>query len=152
MADLFNQDFMDFIDALNKAQVEYMLVGGYAVILHGFSRTTGDMDVWVKQSLDNYDKVKKAYQIFGAPVFSKKDFIENIYDVWSIGKEPNRIEVLNRVKGLTLEEAYLLCQTFFQNGIEVKYIHYNHLVKAKEAAGRAKDKNDIEQLKKRNKK
>ena len=152
MADLFNQDFLDFIDALNKAQVEYMLVGGYAVILHGFSRTTGDMDVWVKQSLDNYDKVKKAYQIFGAPVFSKKDFIENIYDVWSIGKEPNRIEVLNRVKGLTFEEAYLLCQTFFQNGIEVKYIHYNHLVKAKEAAGRAKDKNDIEQLKKRNKK
>ena len=49
MADLFNKDFLDFIDALNKAEVEYIFVGGYAVILHGFARTTGDMDIWVNK-------------------------------------------------------------------------------------------------------
>lgn len=151
MADLFNQDFLDFIDALNKAEVEYILVGGYAVILHGFSRTTGDLDVWVKKSIPNYGKLKKAYQIFGAPIFSEKDFTGSNYDVWGIGKEPNRIEVLNHIKGLSFEEAYPACKIFIQRGIEVKYIHINHLIKAKEAAGRHKDKHDIEQLKKINK-
>lgn len=144
MADLFNQDFLDFIHALNKAQVEYILVGGYAVILHGFTRTTGDMDVWVKKSSGNYNKLKKAYQIFGAPIFSERDFTGNNYDVWGLGKEPNRIKVLNHLKGVDFEEAYPICKIFIQKGIEVKYIHYNHLIKAKEAAGRFKDKNDIE--------
>jgi hypothetical protein len=152
MADLFNQDFIEFIDALNKSQVEYILVGGYAVILHGYTRTTGDMDVWVKKTSENYKKLKSAYQLFGAPIFSEKDFIESDYDVWGIGKEPNRIEVLNQLKGLTFEEAYPLCKVFVQNKIEVRYIHINHLIKAKEATGRLKDKNDIQQLNKKNNK
>ncbi len=140
MADLFNQDFLDFIDALNKAHVEYILVGGYAVILHGHTRTTGDMDVWIDKTSLNYQKLKKAYSIFGASIFTEKDFLGNEVDVWGIGKEPNRIEILNQLKGITFEEAYPLCKTFIQNKIEVKYIHINHLIKAKEAAGRFKDK------------
>lgn len=148
MADLFNQDFLEFIDALNKTQVEYILVGGYAVILHGFARSTGDMDIWVNKTSVNYQKLKKAFQLFGAPIFPEKDFLGNEIDVWGIGKEPNRIEVLNQLKGITFDEAFAFCKTFVQNKIEVKYIHLNHLIKAKEAAGRFKDKNDIEQLKK----
>lgn len=149
MADLFNRDFLEFIDALNKTQVEYILVGGYAVILHGYTRSTGDMDVWVNKTKNNYQRLKKAFQLFGAPIFSEKDFIESNYDVWGFGKEPNRIEVLNQLKGITFEEAFPLCKIFIQNKIEVKYIHINHLIKAKEAAGRFKDKNDIEQLNKK---
>ena len=148
MADLFNQDFIEFIDALNKSQVEYILVGGYAVILHGYTRTTGDMDVWVNKTLENYNKLKQAYNLFGAPIFSEEEFIETDFDVWGIGKEPNRIEILKQLKGVTFEEAYPLCKTFIQNDVEVKYIHINHLIQAKEAAARAKDKNDIEQLRK----
>jgi hypothetical protein len=49
MGNIFNEDFRDFITALNKSQVDYMLVGGYSVILHGYSRTTGDMDIWVEK-------------------------------------------------------------------------------------------------------
>ena len=148
MADLFNQDFIEFIDALNKSQVEYILVGGYAVILHGYTRTTGDMDVWVNKTLENYNKLKQAYNLFGAPIFSEEEFIETDFDVWGIGKEPNRIEILKQLKGVTFEEAYPLCKTFIQNDVEVKYLHINHLIQAKEAAARAKDKNDIEQLRK----
>ncbi|MEO8712546.1 MAG: hypothetical protein ABI405_10505 [Parafilimonas sp.] len=148
MADLFNQDFLDFIDALNKAHVEYILVGGYAVILHGYTRSTGDMDVWVNKTSDNYKKLKQAFQLFGAPIFSEEEFMGNNFDVWGIGKEPNRIEILNLLKGIIFNEAYPLCKIFIQNTIEIRYIHINHLIKAKEAAGRFKDKNDIEQLKK----
>ncbi len=150
MADLFNQDFQDFIEALNKAAVEYILVGGYAVILHGYIRSTADMDVWVNKTSGNYQKLKKAFYHFGAPIFSQQEFLGNQFDVWGIGIEPNRIEVLNKIKGVEFSEAYPLCKTFIQNNIEIKYIHLNHLLLAKAAAGRYKDKADIEELKKRN--
>jgi hypothetical protein len=57
MGNIFNQDFQDFIIALNKCKVEYLLVGGYAVILRGYNRTTGDMDVWVNKTPENYQKL-----------------------------------------------------------------------------------------------
>jgi len=151
MADLFNQDFQDFIEALNKTGVEYILVGGYAVVLHGYIRSTADLDVWVDKTEINYQKLKKAFNLFGAPIFPKKEFLGNQFDVWGIGLEPNRIEVLNNVKGVDFFEAFPLCKTFTQNHVEVKYIHLTHLIQAKQAAGRFKDKDDIEQLKKRNK-
>ncbi|HEX5151768.1 MAG TPA: hypothetical protein VFW07_09975 [Parafilimonas sp.] len=147
MADLFNQDFQDFIDALNKAQVEYILVRGHAVILHGYSTTTGDMDIWVRKTSANYNKLKNAFQLFEAPLFSEQDFPGNNFNVWGIGREPNRIKILSDLKGVLFDEAYPSCKTFVQNLVEVRYIHFNHLIKAKEAAGRFKDKNDIERLK-----
>jgi hypothetical protein len=150
MADLFNRDFQDFIEALNNEAVEYILVGGYAVILHGYIRSTADMDVWVNKTIRNYEKLKRAFFRFGAPMFSQDEFMGDEFDVWSIGIEPNRIEVLNKIKGVEFSEAYPFCQTFIQNNIEINYIHLNHLIKAKEAAGRFKDKADIEELQKRN--
>jgi hypothetical protein len=97
MADLFNQDFQDFIEALNRAEVEYILVGGYAVILHGYIRSTADMDVWVNKTAANHIKLKKAFVLFGAPVFSQEEFLGDRFDVWGIGIEPIRIEALNKV-------------------------------------------------------
>ena len=58
MGNIFNEDFRDFISALNDKEVEYMLVGGYSVILHGYSRTTGDMDIWVESDF------RKLFQTF----------------------------------------------------------------------------------------
>lgn len=150
MANLFNQDFQDFIEALNKTGVEYILVGGYAVILHGYIRSTADMDVWVNKTGNNYLKLKKAFHLFGAPIFSQQEFLGDEFDVWGIGIEPNRIEVLNNVKGVKFSEAFPFCKTFTQNNVAVNYIHLTHLIQAKEAAGRFKDKDDIEQLKRRN--
>ena len=146
MANIFNKHFRDFIQALNDHKVEYVLVGGMAVILHGYVRGTGDMDVWVNKTVDNYYKLSKAYKRFGAPIFSESEFIESKNDVWGIGMEPFRIEILNQIKGVSFDEAHILCQSFFQENVEVKYIHLKHLLQAKEAAGRYKDKDDIEKL------
>jgi len=126
MADLFNEDFQDFIDSLNKSGVEYILVGGYAVILHGYIRSTADMDIWVNKTPENYLKLVKAFNSFGSPIFSEKDFLGNEFDVWGIGKEPNRIEILSEVKGVQFSDAYSKCKIFLQNGVEVKYIHLTH--------------------------
>jgi len=74
MADLFNKDFQDFIEALNKSEVEYILVGGYAVILYGYIRSTADMDVWVNKTSANYQKLKRHLPFLVLPYFLKKSF------------------------------------------------------------------------------
>ncbi|WP_315823973.1 hypothetical protein [Paraflavitalea speifideaquila] len=69
MGNIFNDDFRDFIQAMNNHNVEYILVGGYAVILHGYRRVTGDMDIWVKRTQDNYSKLTHAFAEFRLPLF-----------------------------------------------------------------------------------
>jgi hypothetical protein len=69
MGNIFHSDFRDFIQALNNNNVKYLLVGGYAVIFYGHSRTTGDMDIWVDCALENYQLLVKAFHEFRMPVF-----------------------------------------------------------------------------------
>ena len=69
MGNIFNDDFRDFLFMLNKHQVRYVLIGGFAVILHGYSRTTGDMDIWIDRTKENYQRLKCAFEEFGMPVF-----------------------------------------------------------------------------------
>jgi len=85
MANIFNEDFSEFISCFNKQEVEYILVGGMAVILNGYNRTTGDMDVWVKKSGDNHDRIVKAFHNFGTHVFdmAKEKFLGKQFYVWS---------------------------------------------------------------------
>ena len=127
MADLFNQDFQDFIEALNKATVEYILVGGYAVILHGYIRSTADMDIWENKTPGNYQKLRKAFSYFGAPIFSEKEFLGDRFNVWGIGVEPNRIEVLNNIKGVVFSEAYALCKAFNMHRPSLSSNRHHHL-------------------------
>lgn len=152
MANLFNDDFIDFLRAFNNQKVEHLLVGGYAVILHGYTRSTADMDVWVKRTSENYHRIKKAFIEFGAPIFSEIDFLGDSKDVWALGREPSKIEIMSQVKGLDFSESLALCNKVKLEDFEVPYIHLNHLIKAKQAAGRFKDLADIEQLMKKNKK
>jgi hypothetical protein len=69
VGDIFNEDFLDFISCFNETEVDYILVGGYATILHGYNRTTGDLDIWVKQTIENYSKIEKAFALFSMPLF-----------------------------------------------------------------------------------
>jgi hypothetical protein len=151
MANLFNEDFQDFIRAFNDNRVRYILVGGYAVILHGYIRSTADMDIWVDKTKVNYQKLKKALNQFGAPGFSENEFLGDEFNVWGFGREPNRIEILSEVKGLKFDIAYKKSITYEQENLPIRFINFNDLLESKKAAGRFKDKNDIEQLNKKNK-
>jgi len=145
---ILNEDFQDFIKSLNRFNVEYMLVGGYAVILRGYSRSTGDMDIWVNKTEANYQQLHSAITEFGLPaaaVMSDK-FFSNEYDVFSFGKPPFAIEIMTALKGLTFMPAYEQSTIEQVNGIPVRVIHLNHLIEAKRAAGRNKDLNDLENL------
>lgn len=151
MAHLFNPDFQDFLEALRKREVRYVLVGGYSVILHGYKRTTGDMDIWVEKSIENYERLANAFYDFGMPVFdmTADNFLNNpAFDVFTFGRQPVAIDIITAIKGLTFDDTFAQASDTDVDGTTVRLIHYNHLIRAKEAAGRARDLNDISQLKK----
>ncbi|MBK8705182.1 MAG: nucleotidyltransferase [Saprospiraceae bacterium] len=149
MSNIFNPDFRDFIRALDKCDVDYILVGGYAVILHGYSRTTGDMDIWVRRTSENYHKVVKAFKEFGMPVFdmSEENFLNNpAIDVFTFGVPPVCIDLMTTLKGLEFESAFQNCTVFQLEDISVRVIHINDLILAKMKSNRAKDQDDISHL------
>ena len=143
--------FRDFIDCLNKHNVRYVLVGGMAVILHGYIRTTGDMDVWVEKTADNYGSIVRAFGQFGMPIFNmtEENFLSKEFDVWSFGREPVRIDMMTEVKGLDFDSAFEMSQIYREEGLDIRFLHLNSLIQAKTASGRHKDIDDIEQLRKK---
>jgi len=149
MGNLFHEDFQDFIKALNDAEVKYVLVGGYSVIFHGFPRTTGDLDIFVEVSQDNYKKIVLAFDKFRMPVFdmTEENFLRNnALDVFSFGKPPVSIEILKEITGVGFEQVYKNAIDSVFEGIPMKIIHMNDLKKNKSASGRPKDINDLENL------
>lgn len=149
MGNIFNDDFRDFIKALNNNLVDYMLVGGYAVILHGYRRTTGDMDIWVKNDRDNYIKLIKAFEEFGLPVLDMtlENFLDSEkMDVFSYGRPPVSIEIMTLLKGCDFDESFKLSQNYDDDGLAIRTIHLNTLKQSKKAAGRFKDLDDLEKL------
>lgn len=149
MGNIFNDDFRDFIQALNNHEVEYILVGGYAVILHGYRRITGDMDIWVNRTTENYIKIVQAFAEFGLSIFdmTEENFMDLEYaDVFSFGRSPFAIDMLTKLKGVEFDEAFSQAQVFNEEGLMIKFIHLNNLIQAKKAAGRHKDLDDLEKL------
>jgi hypothetical protein len=149
MANIFNDDFRDFIQALNNNKVEYILVGGYAVILHGYRRATGDMNIWVNRTKENYSKLAKAFTEFGLPIFdmTEKKFLDaETADVFSYGRPPVSIDIITKLKGVEFDDALSHAMQFDENGLFIRFIHLNNLIQAKKAAGRHKDLDDIEKL------
>lgn len=149
MGNLFNIDFQDFLRALHSAEVKYVLVGGYSVILHGYSRTTGDLDIWVEKTAANYERLAQAFQVFGMPVFdmTEHNFLHNpALDVFTFGRPPVAIDIITQLKGLSFDEAYVAAADMEVDGVAVRLIQYQHLLQAKRAAGRPRDQNDIDNL------
>ena len=153
MSNIFNQDFLEYIKLLDKHDVEYMLVGGMAVNLHGYRRSTGDMDIFVNPTTNNHKKMKLVHRDFGmfmGEMEDIKNFLDTSkYDVYTFGVSPIQIDVMTACKGLDFKQAYKKSVQFIaDNNISVQVISYNDLIKAKNTASRARDKADIEELKK----
>lgn len=149
MGNIFNQDFQEFLLALNEKKVNYVLVGGYSVIYHGFPRTTGDLDLFVEVSKNNYDKLVQAFELFKMATFdmTEDSFLnQSTINVYTFGRPPVCIEILKEISGFTFQEINEnAIQTVFE-GIPMKIIHLNDLRRNKEISGRSKDLNDLENL------
>ena len=149
MSNIFNSDFQDFITALNNNDVDYILLGGYAVILYGYSRNTGDMDIFVRKSEENYRKLQLAFQEFGMPMFDMTldNFLHNSeLDVFTFGMPPVSIDILTQPKELDFDETFKNAEMKEVDGLNIRVIHLDDLIRQKKAVNRAKDLNDIDHL------
>lgn len=139
-----SQDFIDILSAFSDERVEYLLVGGYALGFHGYSRGTGDIDLWIRREADNSKRVMRALQQFGAPLFDVKseDFL--IEDtVFQIGLPPNRIDIVTDIDGVEFAEAWPGREKISVEGLQIPLIEKALLLANKKASGRPKDQPDI---------
>ncbi len=143
-----NTDFKEFIASLNDNQVRYLLVGGYAVALHGYPRYTKDMDIWIELTLENAKQVVKALHQFGfgSLKLTPEDFLTPS-QVIQLGYPPNRIDLLTSLKGVDFQTCYQNRTTITIDGIHVNFIDLANLKINKQATGRYQDLADLENLK-----
>lgn len=144
---LLPPDFKDFLKLINSKQVEYLLVGGYAVSYYGYSRATADIDIWIAIHPRNAEKMVELIREFGFAVegLSTELFLKE-NNIIRMGLPPFRIEVLTNISGVNFEECYKGRMTDILDDIEVNFISLEHLKINKKAAGRLKDLADLEYL------
>lgn len=139
-----SQDFIDILSAFIDEKVEYMLVGGYALGFHGYSRATGDIDLWVRRSPENAVRVFTALKKFGTPLSDvKPDEFVVPNTVLQIGVPPNRIDVITDIDGVGFDDAWPKREETFTAGINITLIGRNDLLTNKKATSWPKDIPDI---------
>jgi hypothetical protein len=146
-----NEDFRDFLVLLADGGVDFVIVGAYALAFHGAPRASGDIDLFVRPTPANAQRVFDALVRFGAPLESARvtsaDFTQP-GAVYQIGLPPRRIDVLTEISGLTFDEAWASRITAEIDGRTVSFIGREALLKNKEASGRPKDVADVARLRK----
>ena len=145
---ILDQDFEDFVSLLNKRQVEYMVVGGYALAFHGKPRHTGDLDIWINVNEQNAERMVQVMKDFGVSAlgFTKKDFLKPGY-ISQIGYPPLRIDVLNSIDGVEFAKAYPNRIMYgINDDLIIAIIGLRDLLENKQATGRAQDIADIKQI------
>ncbi len=146
------QDFRDLLVALHDAGAEFLLVGGHAVGFHGFVRATKDMDVLVRTSPTNAERVYAGLASWGAPIDAFEVGVEDFvtYEGWlTMGVAPNRIDVLSQISGVSFDDACVGAGTLKIEGRPIRVIGLEALIRNKRAAGRPQDLRDIEALESR---
>ena|SRR5437764_7576917 len=139
-------DFKEFLRLLRAEGVEYLLVGGWAVIYHGYPRPTNDFDIWIAIDPDNAVRIVRAVRRFGldAPLPSELFLQED--KIVRIGSEPNLIEIMTSASGVRFEECYRERLETRLDSEPVTLISLRNLRINKRAAGRLKDLADLEEL------
>jgi len=144
---MLNEDYRDMLHALSDEKVEFLLVGAYALAAHGYPRATMDIDIWVMPSPQNAEAVLKALGRFGAPLLNlAKEDLQKEGTVFQIGVAPRRIDIITAASGLQFEEAYARSLSVTIEGIEVRILSIDDIIRNKRASGRTKDLADAETL------
>ncbi|MEX2403168.1 MAG: nucleotidyltransferase [Balneolales bacterium] len=144
---ILNKDFKEFIGLLNDHKVEYLLVGGYAVIIYGYPRYTGDIDIWIKPTRTNAQKLLRALADFGfADLNLGVDDFTEPNQIIQLGQQPTRIDLLTSVDGIEFEESSNNAMAFTIENILVRVIGITQLRENKQASGRHKDLDDLKNL------
>lgn len=146
---MLNSDFKEMLSCLKDEAVDFIIVGAYALAAHGFPRATGDIDIWVRNSFGNAQKIMRALIKFGAPVshLSEEDFAAPDVIV-QLGVEPCRIDLLTGIDGVGFDEAWQNKVRVTIDDLEIDILSKEDLLRNKLATGRDKDQGDIAWLEK----
>lgn len=148
---LISPNFKNFLELLGKYEVPYLVIGGYAVAVHGYVRATGDLDVWIHQTPENADKMLTIMLELG---FSPYDFTLNDFlpdeegkpAFIFIGEEPIKIDILGAVGDMSFEVCYNNKVVVNLEGIHINFMGKQDLIQSKQNANRPKDLIDLEKL------
>ncbi|MCD6013379.1 MAG: hypothetical protein K0Q79_3241 [Flavipsychrobacter sp.] len=146
---LFIELHQRLIKMLLDANVNFIIIGGYSVIFHGYKRTTGDIDIWLKPDNDNKKKLLPVLKQFGfeddeVNAVSNIDFTQ--HTVFSMGEEPEKIDFLTRINLVQYDEADNNKVVAEVDELQIPFLHLNDLILSKINTGRSKDKADIDML------
>ncbi len=152
----FPNHFRDFINELNKHQVEYLLMGGYAMGVYGHYRGTGDLDIFINSAETNAERMLKASIAYGIPKESIEKEMFIVPKMIGIGEPPLRIEILKKLDTVDFKHAYQRSKLKKVDGLNIRVVSLDDLILLKKAAtkGRSKardseDLNFLEKLKSR---
>jgi len=143
------EDFCDVVSCFHKHNVEYLIVGAFAMAHFGYRRSTGAIDIFVRPTTDNSILIHHALSDFGAPLSEhgvSPDFFAREGNFYQIGLPPNRIDFLTQIDGVTFAEAKAQAAQGSFAGTNVLLLSLEHLIKNKRATGRAKDVVDANEL------
>ncbi len=142
-----NPDFKDLFSALSDAGAEFIVVGAHAVMFFTEPRYTKDLDVWVRPTRANAERVHRALTRFGAPLTDLTvDDLAVEGTMFQIGIAPNRIDVLTSIEAIDFEAAHARAATSTYGGIPIRLLSAEDLIANKRAVGRKQDELDVEKL------
>ncbi len=144
-----NEDFLDFLRALDEAGARFLVIGAHAMSAHGTPRATGDLDVWVEADGDNAVRVWRALADFGAPLATLGVTVEDFASasgIVQLGVPPRRIDLLTEIDGVSFASAWRNRFTSTVGGHSVPFLSYDDLLRNKRAVARPKDLLDVELL------
>jgi hypothetical protein len=146
---MLNKDYKEMLQLLLEEQVDFILVGAYALAAHGYPRATGDIDIWVRADEINSINIYRALERFGAPVdqITVNDFA-NEGIVFQIGVTPRRIDIITHLDGVSFGEADEDKVIVEVEGLKLPILSFDKLIKNKLSTGRERDALDVKLLKK----
>jgi len=144
---MLNSDYKDMLQVLLDNGVKFLMVGAYAMGVHGYPRATGDIDIWVETSAENSERVYRSMAAFGAPLH---EIDETTFAtpgiVFQIGVAPRRIDIITAISGVEFDDAYQQRQIVEIEDLSIPILSLGDLIKNKRATGRDKDRLDADQL------
>jgi len=144
---MLNQDYKDILSILSAHKVDFMLVGAFAMAYHGYPRATGDIDIFFRPDPHNAKKVWDSLEEFGAPTnqITLQD-LQTPGTIFQVGISPRRIDFINRISGVTFDEAYSDRKSVEISGLPVNILSLEKLILNKSSSGRPKDLVDVQTL------
>ena len=146
---MLNSDYKDMLQVLLDNGVKFLLVGAYAMGVHGYPRATGDIDIWIEPSAENSERVYRSMASFGAPLHEIDEAtFATPGIVFQIGVAPRRIDIITAISGVEFDDAYQQRQIVEMEDLSIPILSLGDLIRNKRATGRDKDRLDADRLEK----